>query len=179
MKKALFLDRDGVINEDYGYVHDIKSFNFIPDIFDLCRVAVTRGYLIIIVTNQAGIGRGLYSEEEFLDLTLKVERIFSDNDVQISKTYYCPHHPEHGLGVYRKICNCRKPASGMFDLAKQEFGIDMRRSIMIGDKLSDLQAANASGVAGLVLMGRDEANMGAAFSYTTVPSLKDIIKMIK
>ena len=179
MKKALFLDRDGVINEDYGYVHDIKSFKFMPDIFDLCRAAVTQGYLIIIVTNQAGIARGLYSEKDFLDLTLRVESIFSDNDVQISKTYYCPHHPEHGLGVYKKICKCRKPASGMFDLATQEFGIDMRNSIMVGDKLSDLQAANASGVGGLVLMGRDEGNIGTAFSYTIVPSLKDIIKIIK
>ena len=90
MKKALFLDRDGVINYDFGYVHQIDNFEFMPQIFELCKAAIENNYIIIVVTNQAGIGRGFYDEETFLDLTNSISEIFLDNDINITKTYFVP-----------------------------------------------------------------------------------------
>lgn len=179
MKKALFLDRDGVINQDFGYVHKIDDFKFVPGIFILCEAALRHDFLIIVVTNQAGIGRGLYSEETFLDLTKSVSEKFLDNDIHITKTYFCPHHPVHGLGKYKKYCKCRKPESGMFDKAAREYGIDMKSSIMVGDKLSDLQAANSAGVGRLVLFEDSTSELPSNnFPVNTRSSLADIIDLL-
>ena len=178
MNKVLFLDRDGVVNKDYGYVHKINLFHFMPYIFDLCRAAIAKNYRIIIVTNQAGIARGFYSERDFLDLTSRVESIFLDNCVNISQTYYCPHHPVFGLGSYKKNCKCRKPEPGMFKLAAKEFDINMCNSVMIGDNISDLQAANSAGVGELILIGSVKEDIDKAFSHTEILSLKDAIKLI-
>ena len=179
MKKALFLDRDGVINQDFGYVHQIDNFEFLPGIFMLCNAAMEHKYIIIVVTNQAGIGRGFYDEEAFLDLTKSVSEIFADNDINISKTYFCPHHPIHGLGKYKKYCKCRKPESGMFDEAASEYGIDMKSSIMVGDKLSDLQAAKSAGVGKLVLFGDSTSELSDnELPFYTKSSLAGIIELL-
>jgi len=178
LNKALFLDRDGVVNVDNGYVHDITSFHPMPQIFELCQKAISQDYIVIIVTNQAGIGRGFYSEEHFHRFTKRVEKLFLSNNVLISKTYYCPHHPQHGLGQYKKKCGCRKPAPGMFHLAKREFSIDMKNSIMIGDNISDLQAANSSGVGTLILVELIKASLNTTFKYNKISSLDEAIQFI-
>lgn len=179
MKKALFLDRDGVINQDFGYVHQIDNFEFVPGIFMLCKAAMEHNYIIIVVTNQAGIGRGFYDEETFLDLTKSISEIFLDNDINIAKTYFCPHHPIHGLGKYKKYCKCRKPESGMFDKAASEYGIDMKSSIMVGDKLSDLQAAKSAGVGRLVLFGDSTSELPSnELPFNARSSLVDIIELL-
>lgn len=179
MKKALFLDRDGVINEDLAYVHKIECFNFIPGIFSLCKAALDKGYIIIVVTNQAGIGRGFYTEETFIELTKSVARIFLNNEIHITKTYFCPHHPKYGLGIYKKYCKCRKPEPGMFDLAATEFGIDMKSSMMVGDKMSDLRAAKTAGINNLVLFGDRTSNFSSdEFPFNTRSNLKDIVELI-
>jgi D-glycero-D-manno-heptose 1,7-bisphosphate phosphatase len=131
--KALFLDRDGVINEDYGHVHSVENFKFIEGIFELCRIAQNHKYLIIVITNQAGIAKGLYSENDFLELTKWMQNQFLINGIYITKTYYCPHRNEDN-------CQCRKPNPGMLLRAINEHEINPNISVLIGDKLSDIEA---------------------------------------
>lgn len=140
-RRALFLDRDGVINVDHGYVHRPEQTDWVPGIFELCRQVRDKGYLIIVVTNQAGIGRGYYSEQQFLEYTAWIHREFAKKDVSLLATYYCPHHPEAGIGEYLTECRCRKPQPGMIDLAIGNWQIELHESMMIGDKDSDRQAA--------------------------------------
>jgi D-glycero-D-manno-heptose 1,7-bisphosphate phosphatase len=146
INRALFLDRDGVINHDGGYTSSIENFNFIDGIFDLCREAKQLGYLIIVVTNQAGIGRGYYTEEDFLKLTDWMCEHFKAEGAPITEFFYCPYHPEHGVGEYKKDSYDRKPNPGMILRAAEKYKIDLAQSIMIGDKDSDMQAASKAGV---------------------------------
>jgi len=138
---ALFLDRDGVINIDKGYVHQAAECEFVEGIFDLVKRANALGYKVIVVTNQAGIARGYYTEAQFLDFSDWMKNEFSRNQAHIDEIYFCPHHPVHGLGQYHIECDCRKPAPGMFLKAQAAFNIDMQASVMVGDNISDLKAA--------------------------------------
>ena len=145
-RRALFLDRDGVINVDHGYVHRKEDFEFVDGIFDLVAHAHKLGYLVIIVTNQAGIGRGYYSEETFLQLMDWLAQVFAERDGCIDKVYFCPYHPKHGIGHYRQASPFRKPAPGMILSAIREFGIDPAVSVLVGDKPGDIAAGRAAGV---------------------------------
>ncbi len=144
--RALSLDRDGVINHDSGYTSAKEDFKYIDGIFDLCRAAKRFSYLIIVVTNQAGIGRGYYSEQDFLSLTEWMQQRFIKEEAPITDVFYCPCHPEHGLGEYKKDSFDRKPHPGMLLRAADLYGIILENSIMIGDKDSDMQAASKAGI---------------------------------
>jgi len=141
MKKALFLDRDGVINVDHGYVSRIEDFEFVDGILDFIKTAQAKGYLPIIVTNQSGIGRGYYKAEEFEILTewMLEEMRRAGIVIDRSQVFHCPHTPEAG-------CDCRKPMPGMLLEAAGRFEIDLENSWMIGDKPSDIEAARRAGV---------------------------------
>ena len=155
LRPALFLDRDGVINVEKNYVHRIEDFEFLDGIFDLCRAAAERNMPIVVVTNQAGIGRGYYSEAQFLTLTAWMQSRFEEERTPVAAVYFCPYHPEQGVGEYRKESFDRKPNPGMLLRARDELGLDMARSILIGDKGSDIAAAKAAGVGLTVLLGAD------------------------
>lgn len=142
--KALFLDRDGVINIDHGHVFEIEKFHFIDGIFELCKRAQDLGYLLIVVTNQAGIAKGFYSEEQFLELTKWMENEFQKRGIKISKTFYCPFHREAKIEKYRQDSFDRKPNPGMILKAIEEFNVDPKKSLMIGNKESDIQAAEVA-----------------------------------
>lgn len=150
-RRALFLDRDGVINVDDGHVHSIHTFFFVPGIFDVLRHAQNLGYILIVVTNQAGIARGFYSEEEFFELDEWMKGQFRLQGITISRTYYCPHHPEAGVGVYLQDCECRKPKPGMLLRAERDFGISFAQSILVGDKNTDIEAGIRAGVGRTIL----------------------------
>ena len=135
MKRALFLDRDGVINVEKEYLYKIEDFEFIDGIFELCRHYQNLGYLIFIVTNQSGIARGFYSEEDFTKLTEWMLKEFVKRDIVITKVYHCPHHPD-----LSGECVCRKPKPGMLRAAADAFDLDLKNSIMIGDKERDIEA---------------------------------------
>ena len=154
-RRALFLDRDGVININHGYVHAPEQTDWVPGIFELVAKAHVRGYLPIVVTNQAGIGRGLYDEAAFLAYTAWMHAQFAARGTPLLATYWCPHHPEAGIGDYRVDCDCRKPRPGMLLQAIERFGIDPSRSLMIGDKQGDLDAAAAAGVPARLLREQD------------------------
>ncbi len=135
MNKALFIDRDGVINVDKVHVYRREDFEFTRGIFDLCRSYSDKGYLIIVVTNQAGIAKGIYSEADFLTLTSWMVKQFAERGINISKVYHCPHHPD-----FTGPCECRKPNPGMILQAIKDFDLDISQCILIGDKESDLQS---------------------------------------
>lgn len=145
-RPALFLDRDGVINVDYAYVSKQEDFEFIDGIFELCQLAKQLGYLIFVVTNQAGIGRGYYTEEDFWNLTDWMCSVFKFHGAVIDKVYFCPFHPVHGVGKYKVDSSCRKPKPGMILQAAKEFCVDLQRSVLVGDKATDIQAGLAAGV---------------------------------
>src|SRR5262245_454089 len=123
-RSALFLDRDGVINIDRAYVHRREDFTFQEGIFELCRAAQELGYLLIVVTNQAGIARGYYTEADFANLTAWMRGEFAARDICIAGVYYCPYHPTEGIGAYRQDSPDRKPNPGMLYRARADFGLD-------------------------------------------------------
>lgn len=141
MKKALFLDRDGVINIELNYLYKVEDFKFIDGIFELCRHYQNLGYLIIVVTNQSGIARGYYDEADFEKLTEWMIKEFAKEGIEIAKVYHCPHHPD-----ISGECSCRKPQPGMILQAQKEFGIDLNSSILVGDKERDIEAAIEAGI---------------------------------
>ena len=142
MKKALFLDRDGVINIEKNYLYKKDDFEFIDGIFELCKHYQELGYLIFVVTNQSGIARQYYSEEDFLKLTEWMNAAFKEKGIEIQKVYFCPHHPD-----ISGECNCRKPKPGMILDAAKEFDIDLSHSLLVGDKERDIEAALNAGIA--------------------------------
>lgn len=172
---ALFLDRDGVINIDRAYVCTQKQFEFIDGIFELCRHARDLGYLIFVITNQAGIGRGYYTEKDFLELTKWMCRVFETRGAAIDKVYFCPLHPEYGVGKYKADSHYRKPGPGMILQAREEFGVDLKRSVLVGDKESDIEAGLAAGVGCNVLYCASPLVAKVSTEATTVvKNLSDI-----
>ncbi len=150
-RRALFLDRDGVINVDHGYVCRREVFEFVDGIFDLCRRATDLDYLIFVITNQAGIGRGYFTEQQFHDLTEWMRAEFLARQVKIAGVYFCPFHPEYGVGDYKRESDFRKPGPGMILQAAREHALDLAQSVLLGDKESDIAAGVAAGVGRNVL----------------------------
>ncbi|MCK9455553.1 D-glycero-beta-D-manno-heptose 1,7-bisphosphate 7-phosphatase [Sulfurimonas sp.] len=163
MNKALFLDRDGVINVELNYLYKIEDFKFIENIFKLCRYYQNLGYIIVVVTNQSGIARGYYSEFAFNKLTSWMIKEFAAEGIKITKVYHCPHHPD-----ISGECDCRKPEPGMILKAAKELDIDLRQSVLIGDKERDIEAAVRSGIKESYLF--DEANLHKKSKATRVVS---------
>lgn len=145
-RRALFLDRDGIVNVDREYVHTPAETQWVPGIFELAGDAHAHGTLIVVVTNQAGIGRGLYDEATFRTYTAWIHQEFSRRGVPLLATFFCPHHPRAGVGGYRVECCCRKPAPGMILSAAAAFGLDLPRSGLVGDQPSDVEAGLAAGL---------------------------------
>ena len=141
MDRALFLDRDGVINIEKDYLYKIEDFEFIDGIFKVCSHYQGLGYKIFVVTNQSGIARGYYTEDDFAKVTNWMLNQFKDNGIEIQKVYHCPHHPD-----ISGSCNCRKPKPGMFFNAAKEFDVDLRNSVIIGDKERDIEAGISAGL---------------------------------
>lgn len=179
-KRALFLDRDGVINHDAGYTSKMEDFQYIDGIFELGRAAQQANYILIVVTNQSGIGRGFYSEDEFLDLTEWMKKRFSKEGTPLTDVFYCPFHPEHGIGQYKKESYERKPNPGMLLRAAEIHGIDMHYSIMIGDKDTDMLAARRAGV-GIACQYLDincNNDSPSSAATHTITTLKDAITLL-
>ena len=170
--KTIFLDRDGVINKEIGYLHKIKDFEFINDVFETCKYLISLNYKIIIITNQSGISRGYYSENDFKILTNWMVEEFKKNHINILDVYHCPHSPNHS-------CNCRKPKPGMILEAKNMHNIDMQNSWLIGDKEDDIIAANRAGISNTILVRSghkiDEGKSNAAYILDSLSQSKNII----
>lgn len=150
MNNALFLDRDGVVNVEINYLHKIEDFELMEGIIDVCRMYQEQGYLIIIVTNQSGISRGYYTEEDFARLSGWMVEHFKTLGVTITHIYHCPHHES-----IDGVCECRKPEPGMFLEARKEYDLDMEHSVMIGDNERDIEASLKAGVGRNVLLSQE------------------------
>jgi D-glycero-D-manno-heptose 1,7-bisphosphate phosphatase len=151
--RALILDRDGVINVDHGYVYRPEDCEFVEGVFDMVRAFTERGFLIVIATNQAGIGRGLYTEEDFQSFMTWMRGEFRKQGIEIAAVYHCPDHPTAGIGPYRRDNPWRKPGPGMILQAAEDLDLELKESWCVGDKMSDIEAAAAAGVGTRIMFG--------------------------
>ena len=160
MPRALFLDRDGIVNIEKNYVHQIKDFEFIPEVFETINLFQKHHFLIFIITNQAGIARGYYSESQYQTLTRWMLEQFTEKNISISRVYHCPHHPNEN-------CQCRKPKPGMILQAQKEFNLNLKESYLIGDKESDIEAGIHAGIGHNFLIGENQThqNLAALLKY--------------
>jgi D-glycero-D-manno-heptose 1,7-bisphosphate phosphatase len=145
LRRAVFLDRDGTVNVDFDYVHRAEQFEFIPGAAEAIRMLREAGFVVIVVTNQSGIGRGYYDEAAVETLHRYMDAELAKAGTTVDGYYFCPHHPHKGIGKYLMECDCRKPLPGRLLRAADEFSIDLSRSYLVGDKLSDVEAALKAG----------------------------------
>lgn len=176
---ALLLDRDGVINKNYGYVHKPECFHFVDGIFNLARGAHEKGYKIVVITNQAGIGRGYYTEDQFHQLTAWMCRKFLSNGVPISGVYFSPYHPTEGLGCYLRDDVSRKPRPGMVLQAQQDLSLDLKHSVLVGDKASDILAGLAAGVGTNLLFSAARPSELSDAHYEIISTLEEVIPFLR
>ena len=167
-EKALFLDRDGVINVDHGYVSKIEDFEFIEGIFELLYLFIERGYRLFIVTNQSGIGRGYYSDEDFALLTEWMLNEFKNREIEILSVEHCNHAPE-------KECGCRKPATGMVENILKTHQIDLENSWLIGDKQSDIDLAHNSNIKHTIAIGERKIE-NVEYKFRTILECKGYLE---
>ena len=171
--KTIFLDRDGVINKEVKYLFRIADFEFIEGVFDACLYFHNLDYKIIIISNQSGIARGYYNENDYQRLTEWMLNQFNNKGIPILDILYCPHGPE-------SKCNCRKPKPGMLIEAKYKYNISMDDSWMIGDKESDIEAANLAGITNTILVRSghliNESNSNSKFTIDSIKQSKEVIK---
>ncbi|MFC0179405.1 D-glycero-beta-D-manno-heptose 1,7-bisphosphate 7-phosphatase [Thorsellia kenyensis] len=146
MNKAVFLDRDGTINLDKGYVFKVDDFIFFPGVIDTLKEIKEKGYLLVLITNQSGIARGYFSEEDFINLTEWMDWSLADRGVDLDGIYYCPHHEEGLVDEFAIKCDCRKPNDGMIKTAQKELNIDLNISFIVGDKVSDMMTGKKAGI---------------------------------
>ena len=151
MNKAIFLDRDGTINIEKNYIYRKEDFEFIPGAIEALRNFKQAGFRLIVITNQSGIARGYYTEEDFQKINSWMQLTLSKQGAEIDKVYYCPHHPDAIYNRYRKECNCRKPKTGLFFQAVKDFNIDLNCSYAIGDRLRDCSICNESECRGFLI----------------------------
>lgn len=151
-RPAAFIDRDGVINAELDYVFRPADFHVLPGVADGLRMLAAHGFALVVVTNQAGIAKGKYDEAAYQRLTRHMREIFAVQDIAFDGIYHCPHHPQGTVPAYTCVCDCRKPAPGMLLRAARELGLDLGRSVLVGDKPSDTEAGRAAGLLHTVLV---------------------------
>jgi D-glycero-D-manno-heptose 1,7-bisphosphate phosphatase len=151
-QRAVFLDRDGVINVDRGYVHKVDDFRFVPGSDGAMRRLQDAGWRLVVVTNQSGLARGLYSKADYDRFTAHLQGQLVAVGVTVDAVLHCPHLPDATVAAYRLQCDCRKPAPGMLLRAARDLGLDLGASVMVGDRITDVEAGRAAGVGHNVLV---------------------------
>lgn len=182
MNKAVFLDRDGTINVEKHYLHKTEDFEFLPGVIEGLKMLQDAGYLLVIVTNQSGIGRGYYSEEDFLNLNRWMLEKLHSKGVNITKVYYCPHLPDATVEKYRVDCECRKPKLGMYLQAMRDLNIDFGESYAIGDKIRDCAICVRSNCKGFLIADNEKTDViknVVEGHYKNVSYAKDLLECAK
>ncbi len=172
MSKAVFLDRDGTINIDKNYIYKMEDFEFIPGAVEALRLLQKEGYKLIIITNQSGIARGYYTEEQYETLNQWMLRELEAAGVYIDGVYYCPHHPGAKVKEYRKECNCRKPGLGLFEDAIREHNIDLSLSYAVGDKLRDVAICQSTTCRGYLVGNKENLEVIKQVKANNVNNVK-------
>ncbi|MGB1345149.1 MAG: D-glycero-alpha-D-manno-heptose-1,7-bisphosphate 7-phosphatase [Amylibacter sp.] len=176
MQPAAFLDRDGVLNLDNGYPFRIDDIVFLPNILPALKILSQRKYMIFIITNQSGIARGYFTEKEFLTIMDYIKNYFSVNGVHVDGIYYCPHHPLFGTSKERN-CECRKPKPGMINNAKEEYNIDLKKSLLVGDNKSDIMAGVNAGIPNRYLLVDNNKHIETEkYDYHVAGTLLDAVQ---
>ena len=181
MSKAIFLDRDGTINVDKEYVYKVEDFEFEKGAVQGLKLLQNLGYRLIIVTGQSGIGRGKYSEEDYHKFMNYLYLQLGRRNILIDGEYFCPHHPEKGIGKYKKDCNCRKPKTGMLEKAVEKLGVNLKESLVIGDKTDDIEMGRRAGCK-TILVKTGKAGKDGNYKVTPdyiADSLEEAAKIIK
>ncbi|MGA7488479.1 MAG: HAD family hydrolase [Xanthobacteraceae bacterium] len=177
---ALFLDRDGVINVDRGYIHRPDQFEFVPGIFQLARFWTNElRRPLVVVTNQSGIGRGYFDESAYADLTRWMCDCFEAENAAISRVYHCPYHPLHGIGEYRRDHPWRKPNPGMISQAVSDLELDPARCAILGDKMSDIEAGAAAGLGLRILLGTRRTRGRVMPPHEAVADLSEALELLR
>ncbi len=158
LRKAVFLDRDGVVNIDHGYVSRWENFEFVPGALVAMRALKHAGFSLVIVTNQSGIARGYYTESQYQTLTFTMRQVLSEAGAAVDEVYHCPHHPAGSVVSLTMNCYCRKPAPGMIFRAARDLNLSLPDSILVGDKPSDIQAARAAGIGKAYIVHSDKSD---------------------
>lgn len=178
MHKAVFLDRDGTIIEDIGYLNHPGEIKFIPGAIEAIKSLNQAGYKVVVITNQAGVARGLITEDMLQTIDKTLHKWILSGGAQLDGLYYCPHHPEHGVYPYKQVCECRKPHPGLIKRAKRDLDIDLSASYMIGDKATDIEAGKAAGTKTIhVLSGRgigEQKNLKGSPDHTAQNMLEAV-----
>lgn len=152
MRKVIFLDRDGTINVEKSYLYKWEDFEFEKNAIEGLKELKNLGYEFIVVTNQSGIGRGYYTEEDLVALNNQMTEKLKEFGIEILECFYCPHHPEKGIGKYKVDCNCRKPNPGMLLEGIKKYDVDIENSFMIGDKKGDLEAGKKASLKSILVL---------------------------
>ncbi len=176
--RGLILDRDGVINEDSGYLHGIEECRFVDGIFELAAAFAARGFAIVIASNQSGIGRGFYTEADFERLMAWMKGEFARRGVAIAGVYHCPDHPTEGVGRYRRANTWRKPGPGMLVQAARDLDLDLARSWTVGDQMSDIEAGRAAGVGTLVRYDPLAPSVARCQDFWIAPRLQAVTELL-
>lgn len=173
LHRAAFIDRDGVINREFGYVHRVDQFELLPGVLEGLRMLQDAGYRLVVVTNQAGVAHGYYDEAAIDTLHAHMQALFDQAGVHLVGIYHCPHHPKAKVEAYRQQCHCRKPEPGMLLQAAQDLKLDLSASVLVGDKVSDIQAGTAAGVPFTVMVesGHDLTDTDKAHASMVAPDL--------
>jgi len=158
LRPAVFLDRDGTLNEDIGFMDRMEALSLFSWTADAIRLLNRAGYCTVVTTNQSAVARGLIDEEFLRVVHQEIDRRLARGDARIDRYFYCPHHPEAPLEAYRRVCECRKPRPGMILAAAQELGLDLTRSVMVGDRRLDVASGHAAGVRAVLV----RTGLGAA-----------------
>jgi D-glycero-D-manno-heptose 1,7-bisphosphate phosphatase len=150
-RKAAYLDRDGTINEEVDYLREANQLRLIPGAAEAIRRLRQQGWLAIVVTNQSGIARGYLSESQLSEIHDQLRHLLAQDGAELDAIYYCPHHPTFGDAPYRRDCGCRKPKTGMIEQAARDFSVETMHSVVIGDRLQDIEMAHAAGSRGILV----------------------------
>ncbi len=181
LRPAVFLDRDGTINVEKEYLYRIEDFEFIPGAPEAIKRLKNAGYLVIVVTNQSGVARGYYSLDDVDKLHQHIQTELAKYGTAVDAFYSCPHHPTEGVNEFVKNCDCRKPEPGMLLRAAKDFGADLKRSIMVGDKFADIKAGESVGCNCFIVLtgyGMSEKNMLEGHDITSCSNLLEAANVI-
>ena len=177
-RRGLILDRDGVINEDTGYLYRIEECRFVDGIFEMVAAFAARGFVAVIASNQSGIGRGLYSEADFAHFMTWMRWEFARRKAPIAAVYHCPDHPTAGIGPYKRANPWRKPGPGMLQQAAWDLGFDLRKSWTVGDQESDVEAGRAAGIGTIVRYDPLAPAMRRCDDFWIVPRLSAVAELL-
>ena len=161
-RPAVFIDRDGTMSEERGYIDRLELLEIFPWTTDAIRLLNRAGFAVVVVTNQSAIGRGIIDEPFLQTVHDAIDRHLAPAGARVDRYYFCPHHPEAKLSAYRAVCRCRKPEPGMLEQATRELGLDPARSFMVGDRLIDVACGHAAGVRSLLVRSGHSAHSGEA-----------------